>query len=137
MSTTVFMRIAVVVIVAMTNGCGDDDDAAGSGDDGSGTGEATTVMLTIDLQEGFDGESVAVRVGEQVVFEADEVTTNPVIGLADSIVVEVDTGPQTVVVEVGADQTLATDVDVNADLFIGFNIDSGEVIESDQPFGYG
>jgi hypothetical protein len=37
---------------------------------------------TVVLEEGFDGDDVAVRVGDEIAYSSDRVTTRPQIGVA-------------------------------------------------------
>ena len=50
-------------------------------------------MLAVVLEEGFDGDEVAVRVGDDVAFSSDSVTTCPQIGVAQRFTVDVPPGP--------------------------------------------
>ncbi|HEX6745736.1 MAG TPA: hypothetical protein VF092_00375 [Longimicrobium sp.] len=55
--------------------------------------------LKIDLREGFDGDTVLVRVGGREVYRRSGVRTNYSIGLADRVETEVGPGPVEVRVE--------------------------------------
>jgi hypothetical protein len=48
-------------------------------------------ILKIDLQDGFNGDRVTVRVDGRVVYDKPQVRTRTQIGLADSV--QVETGP--------------------------------------------
>lgn len=57
-------------------------------------------ILTIDLQEGFAADTVAVRARGREVYRRAGVTTNPAISLADSIPVELPEGDIRLEIEV-------------------------------------
>ena len=63
--------------------------------------------LAVVLEEGFDDDDVAVRVGDEIAF-SERVTTRPQIGVARRFTVDVPTGPVMLNVEV-ASRGLAAD----------------------------
>jgi hypothetical protein len=92
--------------------------------------------LVIDLQEGFDHVDVEVRVDGDALYERSDVHTNPMTGFADSAEVSVSAGAHEIVVSVGGAVVVRAPVVVDGNSFVGVNIDSGEVIRSNSPFGY-
>lgn len=93
--------------------------------------------LVIDLQEGFDHVDVEIRVDGDTLYQRSDVHTNPMTGFADSTELSVSEGAHEIVVTVGGAAVLRAPAVVDADSFVGMNIDSGEVIRSNSPFGYG
>lgn len=93
--------------------------------------------LVIDLQEGFDHGNVEIRVDGDTLYKRSDVNTNPMTGFADSTELSVSEGAHEIVVTVGGAVVLRAPVVVDADSFVGINVDTGEVIRSTSPFGYG
>ena len=112
-----------------------------SGDDAIGDPAGPGFLeLSVDLQEGFDGETVAVLLGDRMLASVDDVNTDPLLGLAESMTVEVPVGPGVVLgVRVGdrpvAEMAIATD----RDRYVGVSLVDGAVVfvTSRDPFGYG
>ncbi|MEJ2484721.1 MAG: hypothetical protein P8Y68_03200 [Anaerolineales bacterium] len=104
------------------------------GDDGS------TRRLDIDLQSGFLADTVQIEVNGELVWEEKEVTTEMLIGLADSIETEVSEGTVTLTVRIPTqDLSSEIDLDVDGDKYIGVSVMDGsiDIFVSDTPFGYG
>lgn len=102
--------------------------------------EASTYQLVIDLQSGFLADTVQIEVNGELVWEEKEVTTEMLIGLADSIETEVPEGAVTLTVRIPTqDISSETDLEVDADKYIGVSVMNGsiEIFVSDTPFGYG
>ena len=97
----------------------------------------TTVALV--LEEGFDGDEVAVRVGDDVVFSSTEVTTRPQIGVAQRVTVDVPAGEVVLSVEV-ASRGVAADVPVvvRDGTHVGISIVGDQVVHrtAGEPFRY-
>jgi hypothetical protein len=95
--------------------------------------------LAVVLEEGFDGDEVAVRVGDDVAFASDSVTTRPQIGVAQRLEVEVPRGPVILRVEVPS-RGLEADVpiDVREGTHVGISIAGDQVVHrtADEPFRY-
>jgi hypothetical protein len=95
--------------------------------------------LAVVLEEGFDRDEVAVRVGDEVAFASDSVTTRPQIGVAQRLRVEVPPGPVTLRVEVPS-RGLGADipVDVRDGTHVGISIAGDQVVHrtADEPFRY-
>jgi hypothetical protein len=96
-------------------------------------------QLAVVLEEGFDGDEVAVRVGDEIAFSSDRVTTRPQIGVAQRFTVDVPPGPVVLNVEV-ASRGLAADVqvDVHEGTHVGISIAGDQVVHrtADEPFRY-
>lgn len=92
--------------------------------------------LVIDLQEGFDHVDVEIRVDGHTLYKRSDVHTNPMTGFADTTELSVSEGAHEIIVTVGGAVVLRAPVVVDADSFVGLNIDTGEVIRSNSPFGY-
>jgi hypothetical protein len=95
--------------------------------------------LTVVLEEGFDDDEVAVRVGGEIAFSSDRVTTRPQIGVAQRFAVDVPPGPVVLKVEV-ASRRLEADVpvDVRDGTHVGISIAGDQVVHrsADEPFRY-
>jgi hypothetical protein len=93
--------------------------------------------LTIDLQEGFAGDEVLVRVNGSEVARRSDVRTKRMLGLACSVEVPVPDGPVTLEVEVST-KSLRGATDVRRSR-VGVSVEGGDVhfIQADEPFGYG
>lgn len=105
----------------------------------TGGGEEV-VILAIDFQDGFEEDTVTVRLDGEEIFHKADVTTKLLLGLADSVKSEVKKGPVTVELGVQTRDILDTiSLDVSADIYLGVSIvnDRLEYIFSDEPFGYG
>jgi hypothetical protein len=96
-------------------------------------------QLAVVLEEGFDGDEVAVRVGDEIAFSSDRVTTRPQIGVAERFTVDVRPGPVVLNVEV-ASRGLVADVpvDVHDGTHVGISIAGDQVVHrtADEPFRY-
>ncbi len=96
-------------------------------------------QLAVVLEEGFDGDEVAVRVGDEIAFSSDQVTTRPQIGVAQRFTVDVRPGPVVLNVEV-ASRGLVADVpvDVRDGTHVGISIARDQVVHrtADEPFRY-
>lgn len=96
-------------------------------------------VLRVDLQEGFDGDEVIVRVdGHEV--RRDGVTTAEAVGYAGSVEVEVDDGTTAnVAVDVPTRGLGArTAAAVAGDVYVGASIAGGDLalVVSAEPMGY-
>ncbi|HEX2078905.1 MAG TPA: hypothetical protein VHG08_14380 [Longimicrobium sp.] len=96
--------------------------------------------LQIDLQNGFDGEPVTLRVNGREVYRNADVRTNYAVSHADSMRVEVPDGPvdlQVVLEKRGTSARISQTVAGTA--FLGIEVEpSGEVVHhwSDGEFEY-
>lgn len=103
-------------------------------------GEGTT-MLAIDLQDGFDGDTVIIRIDGEERFEKAGVTTMRLTGLADDTFrTQVEPGSATVEIAVPSrNLSESFTLDIAGDTYIGVSIQNGRLqhIIRDRPFGYG
>jgi hypothetical protein len=108
--------------------------------DGGGPAECSGhVTLGIDLQEGFEGTLVAIRVNGDEVYRKDGVRTRKLLGYADALQVQVPVGPITVEVDLPREgMSSRLELDVRKDLYLGLSIRSGRIehVVSERPFGY-
>jgi hypothetical protein len=97
------------------------------------------VRLAIDLQDGFRGDLVAVHVNGQQIYYREGVTTSSLLGLADSIKTDLESGLATVDIAVST-QGMAETIELQlvTDLYLGVSIVHRELeyIISREPFGY-
>ncbi len=94
----------------------------------------------VDLQEGFDHDTVVVRLDDADIYNGNDVTTQLLYGLADSTEVEVEPGTVRISIAVETRRLSHTlPLEVDGDVFIGFGLEGGELrtIVSETPFGYG
>ena len=124
------------MMLAPTAGCGSDEGEPAS----DPTSDAVSMQLVIDLQEGFRDHTVEVTIGGETVSVTDGVTTSALLGLADSLTIDV---PGTIV-EVGVivrpdDIEYRARVDLANGEFLGLSLVGGEIepIQSLTAFGYG
>lgn len=96
-------------------------------------------LLHIALQEGFEDETVVIRVAGKEVFRKDNVRTKLQIGFADSLEVNVEESPITIEIEVAA-RNLTESIEVEAPntVYLGLSLIGGEIRHriSSEPFGY-
>jgi hypothetical protein len=95
--------------------------------------------LVVDLQDGFDGDDVEIVVNGRSVARLDGVVTDEMLGLAESVEVEVPTGLTELVVRVGVGTESTVELDVDDGRFIGVSR-SGDELRlhvASEPFGYG
>jgi hypothetical protein len=96
--------------------------------------------LAVVLEEGFDGDRVAVRVGDEVVFSAASVTTRPQVGYAQRITVDVPAGDTRVTVDVPSrGATRSFPVAVSGGTHVGISLGDNDQVThrtSDEPFRY-
>ena len=103
-------------------------------------GYVKTVLLHIDLQDGFVGEPVVVRVNGNEVFRQADLATDFRIGLAHSL--EVPVVPGRVTIEVALEARKLSDrvtIDVAEPGYLGVSVTQDDQIRfriSRQPFGY-
>ena len=95
--------------------------------------------LTIDLQEGFEGEEVVVCVDGREAARRGGVRTKRTLGLADSLEVEVPEGTATVEIAVPS-RKLEKSVEVHSGKtpYLGVSLSGGQitVLPYPEPFGY-
>ncbi len=96
--------------------------------------------LRIDLQEGFDGDDVILRVDGEECLHRQDVRTKRTLGVAGNVKVEVEAGARTLQIELpGRGVTRDIPLDVQGRLYVGLSLRDGEVdaLIRDKPFGYG
>lgn len=97
-------------------------------------------VLTIDLQEGFTGETVVIAIDGQAVERRPGVKTRLQTGLAESLNVQVPMGSLQVSVSVpekGADATIAVDASTTPWLGVSLDAEGGIRLQpSATMFGY-
>ncbi|MEQ9439825.1 MAG: hypothetical protein RIG62_12295 [Cyclobacteriaceae bacterium] len=101
--------------------------------------ENTEPVLSIALQDGFEGEPVIVQVNGKEVYRKDSVQTDYRISLADSFEVPLPESPITVEVQLPQRQvTDVMEISSEASLYVGISWLDGSVLfrNSKTPFGY-
>jgi hypothetical protein len=96
--------------------------------------------LGIDLQDGFEGDDVVVKINGQEVMRRGDVSTKRILGLAGSHRAEVGNGPVTIEVSVPSRRIEhRLEVDASNDVYVGLSLVNGrlEPIIRKKPFGYG
>lgn len=97
------------------------------------------MLLHVAFQEGFAGQSVALRVDGAEAYRKAGVTTRVQIGLADTVEVDVEPGTVQLEVSVGDRPTAAHAVTVNGPTYVAVSLDDAgkpTFQTSKQPFGY-
>lgn len=95
--------------------------------------------LRVDLQEGFAGDDVDIRINGRESLHKEGVTTKRMLGLATSSEIEVPDGPVNVEVEVPTKHLSKTiSLESSESSHLGVSIQEGEIklIVSQKPFGY-
>lgn len=96
-------------------------------------------QLHVALQEGFEGETVVIRVAGKEVFRKDSVTTKLQIGFAESFEMNVEEGPVNLEIALPSKAlSKAIDLQVTNTIYVGVSVIAGQVeyrISQDQ-FGY-
>lgn len=98
------------------------------------------VTLSIDFQDGFVNDITVLHVNGKEIFHKEHVNTKLLLGLADSLETEVETGSVSINTNVPTKDIEKTIIlEVSADTYVGISIVNGmiEHIVSDRPFGYG
>ena len=92
--------------------------------------------LTIDLQDGFAGDEVIVRLNGREVSRLTDVRTKRTLGLAKSLEVTAPDGPVTLEIEIPAKQARGT-TEVR-EPHVGVSLRGSDVrfIANEKPFGY-
>ena len=97
------------------------------------------VALYIDFQEGFLDDTVVLKVNNEEVFNKKHVSTSPLLGLAESLTTDIESGYIIIEVNVptkGIGQTMV--LEIMADIYMGISI-INDVIRYEvkkEPFGY-
>lgn len=96
-------------------------------------------VLSVALEEGFEGDTVVVEVNGRRVFERDGVRTRMQVGLAESLELEVDERAAVVEVQVpsrGARGRIERPLAER--LYVGVSLEGDDVAfrTSEEPFGY-
>jgi hypothetical protein len=100
-------------------------------------------MVVIDLQDGFTGQPVEIRVNGKTVYSQLQVTTKKLLGIADSVTIENSSKQDgvSILLNVGKDsRQYRIDLDEKSKGdYVGINIEDGQLqhIVSKHPFGYG
>ncbi len=114
--------------------------AACSGDDPVGDEAAADVhRLVVDLQGGFDGEVVELVLNGRSVAQLDDVVTDEMLGLAESVELQIPEGATDMIVRISDRVEIGTRIDVSGDRFVGVDVTGDEIVLDvrTQPFGYG
>ena len=95
--------------------------------------------LRIDLQDGFEQDSVVIRVNGNPVFERSDVRTSLLKGFAKSVQVDVESGPAALEIAI-TNRNLSNTLDlaIDGDTYVGVSRTSNglESIVRAEPFGY-
>jgi hypothetical protein len=93
--------------------------------------------LTLDLQDGFNGDDVIVRVNGEEVQRRSGVRTKRTLGLAQTLDLTVPEGPLTVEVDVPTQGVRGSTVVQHPQLGASVVGNVVQFIQSDKEFGYG
>jgi len=104
------------------------------------TMEGRMAAITVDLQDGFMDDTVAVSAGGTEVMREEGVTTRFQIGMAKSMQIELPEGRATLTVEVPTKNQRATvPIDTSRPVFVGISLTTEGALDvrvQEQPFGY-
>ena len=98
---------------------------------------STMPRLSIDLQDGFAGDEVIVRVNGKEVARRSAVRTKRMLGLADSLEVPVPGGAVALEIELPAKQIRGTRDVRHSHVSVSLAGRDVQFTEADEPFGYG
>jgi hypothetical protein len=98
---------------------------------------AAVPQLVIDLQDGFSGDEVIVRVNGQEVERRSDVRTKRNLGLAQTIAIQVPDGPVTVQVDVPTKGVNGHTEVRHPQLGVSLAGKEIQFVQSDDEFGYG
>lgn len=96
-------------------------------------------LLHIDLQEGFEDETVIIKVAGKEVFRKTNVRTKLQIGFADSFETTIEGGPMTVEIELPSkNQSKRIEVQGSKVVYLGVSVIEGKIEHriSNEQFGY-
>jgi hypothetical protein len=86
-------------------------------------------LLTIDLQDGFVGETVAIRIDGRELASVERVQTRPQLGLAHRIERELPPGRHQLDIELpGRALRHTLDVETDAPVFVGVSVAAGALV---------
>lgn len=99
-------------------------------------------MITIDLQTGFNGEPIEIRIGEELVFRKEHVKTMKLLGFADTVTLEKLDRRDGVSIQVKVGDFVPHEIQLSEFSkgdFVGVSLEDGKVshLIADHPFGYG
>lgn len=126
----------LIVLCMLAAGCGGSANVEPGPTDTIG---GQMVTLTIDLQGGFQDDTVLVLVNGAQVFRKAHIRTLLPLGVADSFTTDVASGPVSVQIHVETKNLVDTiSLDVSADTYLGISVENERIdyIVSDDPFGY-
>lgn len=96
-------------------------------------------LLRIDLQEGFEDETVVIKVAGKEAFRKSNVRTKLQIGLADSFETTIEDGPVTVEIALPS-KNLSEEIEVQGSTaaYLGVSVIEGKIEHriSHEQFGY-
>ena len=99
-----------------------------------------TVILGLDFQDGFRGDSIVVRVDGKSVYHEEGITTQLLLGVADSFTTRVRRGAVQIDILVETqDLARSISLEVLGDTYLGVSIVAGELQSMpprDEPFPY-
>lgn len=130
-----FAAFAAWVVIAQAFGCGSMRLSSRGG-----VGSSTGLMVYIDLQDGFQGEPVVVRIDGREVFSSESVSTDFRIGFAESFEVKGLAGTIELEVHLPAHAvTKRLRVDIDKTPYIGVSVTQDGRVQlrvGAEPFGY-
>lgn len=96
-------------------------------------------LLSIDLQDGFRGDIVRIRVNNQLLAEKEDVTSSPLTGMATYLETMARGTLKLEVAVVNRGLSAQRTMQISTDTYVGVSIMAGQldVIIRDEPFGYG
>jgi hypothetical protein len=98
------------------------------------------VTLGLDFQDGFRNDSIVVQIEGEEVYRSEDVTTQLLLGLADSFTTQVPRGTIQIEIDVPTrDLTRSISLEVDGETYLGVSI-LGGMLEitppRDEPFPY-
>ena len=95
--------------------------------------------INIILLDGFDDDEVAINVDGREIYHNTSVSTDMLLGFADSIVIDVSGSSSNIEISIPSQQLMnSTGVNAVQDVFIAFSIVNGaiDMLISEEPLGF-
>jgi hypothetical protein len=88
------------------------------------------VLLKIDLQDGFEGDLVVVRVNDKEIFRKEGIKTRLMLGYADSMETDAPLGQGRVEIALPQKNIRETiSLNITAPVYLGLSVSNGKIVQ--------
>ena len=97
------------------------------------------MLLRIDLQDGFEGDTVVVKINNKELYRKKGVKTQLTLGYADSLETEVPEGQNTIEIELPEKNIFESiSLTVSSPVYLGLSVSDGKIVarQSKEFFAY-